>query len=107
MINVHFFHDWSQIWLSRKKIKLKLTLKERDNQTQKSNIKKKKKIQENDRKNIKIKMWKKQEKWANKEKIFMLMFSVLLATNMFDLTTDYTDHFKSVLTWSNYSFFWL
>ena len=50
---------------------------------------------------------KNEKNWENKEEIFMLMFSFLLATSMFDLMSDQTDHFKSVLTWSDYFSFFL
>ena len=50
---------------------------------------------------------KNKKNWENKKEIFMLMFSCLLATSVFNLTSNQTDHFKLILTWLNYFSFFL
>ena len=57
-------------------------------------------------KNEKIKMWKKKS-WQTKKKYLCWCFWFLLAMSMFDLTSNQIDHFKSVLTWSDYFSFFL
>ena len=57
-------------------------------------------------------MWRKRSEknkknWENKGEIFMLMFSFLLAMSVFDLMSDQMNHSESVLTWLNYSSFFL